>query len=233
MSSEREHSTPESTGERWPVGRSILQRIRTEVNDEASAFAGDEGEDVFQTLYLTERFGCIPDHLLGEDLLQDIRSLYYYVLDGVRGELEERLSPQGFLWIVIDPSYEDTTAAALLTDERVLLVEHSKAWNFYWESEEEMAEDLENRYMQAAERVPSRSRVEPLPGGGKQYAVTLQTERLIRVRTADPKQALEHALQWRSNEDDPDIQIQQEQVTGRRVERIDGDPAEQSAPDVS
>lgn len=227
MSSEREHSTPESASERWPIGRSILQRIRSEVNDEASAFAGGEGEDVFQTLYLTERFGCIPDHLLGEDLLQDIRSLYYYVLDGVRGELEERLSPQGFLWIVIDPSYEDTTAAALLTDERVLLVEHSKAWNFYWESEEEMAEDLENRYRQAAERVPSRSRVEPLPGGGEQHAVTLQTERLIRVRTADPKQALKHALEWRSNEDDPDIQIQHEQVLGHRVERIESDVVDQ------
>jgi hypothetical protein len=208
-----------------------MERIRGDVNDEASAFTGEEGEDVFQTLYLRERFGCIPDHLLGDDLMQDIRSLYYYVLNGVRSELQERLSPPGFMWIIIDPSYEDTTSAALITDDRVLLVEHSKAWNFYWESEEEMAEELEGWYQRAAEHMPVKYQVEPLPGGGEQYAVTLQTELVIWTRTADPTQALERALQWRSNEDDLDVQIQHEEVTGYQVERIESGSAEQQAQD--
>jgi len=136
--------------EQLQVGRSIVDRIRIETNAEFAHFAGEDGEDVFATLYLKERDVCVPEHLLGDDVLMDVHALFCQVFDGIREELDERHGREGFIWIAVDPSYEDSTFTVMCTDERVLLLYWSKAWNFYWQSEEEMAEELAGLYETAA-----------------------------------------------------------------------------------
>lgn len=143
-----QHKPPES----WPAGRKIISRVREAISD-GSTLRGTEEEDVFQTLYLTERSGCVPDHLMGDDLLVDIRSMYYWVFAGIREELDERVGAHSFIFTVIDPSYDDATWALLIHSDRVLLNVSRKAWDFYWESEEEMADELETWYQVAAGRL--------------------------------------------------------------------------------
>lgn len=114
---------------------------------------GDDEADVFSTLYITERDGCVPESLLEDELLNSIHAMYYAVLDGLRDELRERTRTRDSLWILVDPSYEDTTAFALITDELVLCTGWRKAWHFYWPSEDEMAEELQGWYEAAAGRL--------------------------------------------------------------------------------
>ena len=160
---ERESNNQE-VDERLAIGRSIVERIRSEANNEYGYFSGREGEDVFQTLCLTERDRCIPDHLTGDDLLLDIRAMYCQVFDGLREELRERLGLQEFLWLAVDPSYEDSTFSVLCTDEQVLMLHWAKAWNFYWPDEETMAADLGRIYEEAAKRLHGAAERQDEPG---------------------------------------------------------------------
>ncbi len=158
---EREHAD----NERLEIGQAIVQRIRSETNNEYAYFSGhDEGEDVFVTLYLTERDRCLPDHLIGDDLLLDIRAMYCQVFDGLREELRSRLGIQDFLWLAIDPSYEDSTFSVLCSDEQVLMLHWAKAWNFYWPDEGAMASDLGSIYEEAAKRLASAPERRDEPG---------------------------------------------------------------------
>jgi hypothetical protein len=145
------------------IGRSIVERIRAEANNEYGWFSGEDGEDVFQTLYLTERHSSLPDHLIRDDLLADIRAMYYQVFDALREELKSRLPRSESLWLAIDPSHEDSTFSVLCSEEQVLLLHWKKAWNFYWPNEEAMALDLGRMYEGATRRLtdPAERRHEP------------------------------------------------------------------------
>ncbi len=220
----------EEPREVWPIGRRILERIRAEVNGEGAYFQGEEGEDVFRSLYLTDRDVCIPDHLIGEDVLTDIRSLYYWTLDGVHEELQERLNPNAFLQVFVDPSYDDARYALLVADDRLLLQVGKKAWNFYWESEEAMAEELEIWYQQAAAGLmpaaqPAELPPEPSAGetspGSNHFVVTLRTERKLVVTAPTKHQAVDLALAWGNNEDSENVQLSYEELIGGIVEAVE------------
>ena len=153
--SERE----ESSEERLAIGQSIIERIRRETNHEYGYFSGDEGEDVFVSLYLTERDSCLPAHLTADDLLLDIRAMFCQVFDGLRDELKSRLGIADPLWLAVDPSYEDTSFSVLCSDQQVLMLHWTKAWNFFWPDEQAMAADLGSIYEEAAQRlVPALER---------------------------------------------------------------------------
>ena len=53
----------------WAIGRRIVVRMRQEASSEERHCRGEEGEDVLRSLYLMERFGCVPEHPLGDDIL--------------------------------------------------------------------------------------------------------------------------------------------------------------------
>jgi hypothetical protein len=91
--------------------------------------------------------------LLGDDVLIDVRAMFSQVFDALREELRQRLDLKEFLWLAVDPSYEDSTFTVLCSDEQVLLLYWSKAWNFYWPSEEVMALELGQMYEEAAGRL--------------------------------------------------------------------------------
>ena len=135
-----------------------MARIRSEVNSDWSHFQGAENEDVFGSLYLTERHGCIPDHLLGDEILVDIHNLFYCVFDGLREELAERIATKEPIFIAVDPAYEDNTLVVMCTYEKVLHLYWSKAWNFYWDDESEMAEELGRLYEGAEQRLAAPGR---------------------------------------------------------------------------
>lgn len=136
-----------------------MDRIRAEANEEYGYFQGEEGEDVFRSLYLTPRDTSIPEHLLNDDLLlgihSDIRELFFQVYDGIRAELLDRFGRDHGIWLVVDPSVDDHSTTVLCAEGTVLLLNSVKAWNFWWEDEEAMAGDLGDWYERAAARYPN------------------------------------------------------------------------------
>ncbi len=152
--------TGSSEGEKeYPIGRSILRRLRKTLNEEWDYWLPEEGEDVVKTLYLTERKVCIPEHLLSDEIMEDIISLFYYPLSTVREELKERTGTKEFIWIFVQPSYTDTCFAIMVAGEKVLLTVSGKAWNFYWDSEKEMVKELESWYQTAEARLKGGPRL--------------------------------------------------------------------------
>lgn len=172
--------------EELEIGRSILDRIRREVNEEYRPLA-EEDQDIFKTLYLTERELCVPDFLLGEDVMEDIISIYYFVFDGIREELEERLGTKEWISIYVQPSYQDVSFAVMATEEKVLLVVGRKPWGFWWESEAAMAEELESWYEAAARGL----RAEPLVGK-RTGEVIRGAIRELQIARANQESCLEH-----------------------------------------
>ncbi len=151
MAQERDQRTgPESE---HPIGRVILERLRRHMNVDCTGFDADRDEDLFKDLYLTERHECIPDHLLGDDLMSDIITMYYDLFDAVRGEILERAKPLETINILVQPDYEDATFVVVATNTRVLLIDSSKPWHLWWEDEEGMARDLEGWYRFAERRL--------------------------------------------------------------------------------
>ena len=152
-------------------GRVILDRIRRETNDEFGYFAlGWDGEDVFQSLYLTPRETAIPEHLVSDDcewdIHMDVRALHGQVFKGIRDELVDEFGRRP-VWVVVDPSVEDRTISVICTDASLLLINGSKAWQFNWPNEGAMAEELERWYAGAAERLAREVTAEPDDGTGK------------------------------------------------------------------
>jgi hypothetical protein len=98
--------------------------------------------------------------MLGDDVLKDVSAMFRQVFDGVREELKTRAGVQDTLWLAIDPSYEDSTFSVLCTDEQVLMLHWSKAWNFYWPDEAAMALDLGRIYEEAAAKLAPPGRTD-------------------------------------------------------------------------
>ena len=206
---------PSEIQERWPIGRAVVKRIRADVNDPMSPLVDRGVEDPFTQLYLRERDGCVPDELVDEDLISGIRSMYCAVLDGVCAELRERAAPQIPMNIVIDASYDDKTTFVVHIFDKVLLSGGMKAWNFFWDSEDEMAKDMEDWYHRAATAVARRP--EPAPSVDGRYRVTLNLERVFDIAAATAHDALEEAARWESNENDPQVQLDYEEIVWHQV----------------
>jgi hypothetical protein len=212
-----------TTPEHLSIGHAIVNRIRSVTNHELGTFTPvDEETDVFQLLYLTQRDTCVPEELLSDDLLLAIREMYVTILDGIREELRARVRADASAWILVDPSYEDTTSFALITEEHVLLSGWRKAWNFYWDSEDSMAEELDGWYHVAAARLSRSPSNEEVAADGR-YVVTLELERKLRVDAEDPGEARELAISWTDNESDPATQLLHEEVVTSRVEPASDD----------
>ena len=187
-----EHTRPSDHGKEYPLGRSILRRLKRTVNEEWDSWLVDEAGDTFKTLYLTERRVCIPERLLSGEIMEDIMSLFYYPLSAIREELKERRGIKEFIWIFVQPSYTDTSFAIMVTGEKVLLTVSDKAWNFFWEGEEEMVKELESWYQTAEAR---------LKGGPKLFADDAWALRtLLRQVREEDIPRLEEESRWRADE---------------------------------
>lgn len=220
MSNERREDN-----ERSPIGRAIVDRVRTEVNDDWGWSPTPEAPDAFAALYLSERDGCLPEEFEDVDVTAGIHAMYYAVLDSLRVELRQRAFPRELLQIVIDPSYEDTTTFIVHNSDRVVFADDRKAWHFFWESEDAMAEELEEWYQAAWERMaPLRYRQHALEASETPaFFVTLHLERVFRVETDNREEALERALRWEIEADDDEVVLETEEVTRFVVEPAEGE----------
>jgi len=154
-----EHARSSEGHKEYPIVGSIFGRLKQTVNEEWDSWLVDEAEDTLKTLYVTKRKVCIPEHLLSGEIMEDIMSLFYYPLSAVREELKERIGTKEFIWVFVQPSYTDTSFAVVVTGEKVSLTISDKAWNFYWDTEQEMAKELEGWYQTAEARLKGGPRL--------------------------------------------------------------------------
>jgi len=160
-----EHAVSSEQREEYPLGRSIPRCLRKTLNEEWDSWLVDEEEDPFKTLYLTQGRVRIPEHLLSGEIMEDIVSLFYYPLSAVREELKERTGTKEFIWVFVQPSCTDSSFALLVTRDKALLTISDKAWNFYWQDEDEMAKELEGWYQIAEARLKGGLRLLPMMAG--------------------------------------------------------------------
>lgn len=107
----------------------------------------------FQQAYIGEHVhGCSPETWIGDNLMQAIINKFKYVLNAVReAAISQTNTPSHYLITMVEPSYEDTTYAAILYDpwdqrgkKALCWFESTRAWRFCWSSEDEMEKDLRN-----------------------------------------------------------------------------------------
>jgi len=101
----------------------------------------NNGQEVLKEMYLSDLKGnCFPDKYIGEDILKEIEDKFYFFLGAIRDEL-----PQ-YIEIYVTPSYEDATTYLMILDDRLLLNDYMKAWNFWFESEEKLMDEMYSIY---------------------------------------------------------------------------------------
>lgn len=123
----------------------------------ASATCPDCGEGTLQTTepfvvtFLRSRDGCVPDEYLNEEDVKDsIIQLFGFVFWNIAEAIQDATGGV-YVWTCIEPNYMGETRVVMYTVEprALLLLKWEKAWNLHWESEEEMAKDLESWYTEA------------------------------------------------------------------------------------
>ncbi len=111
-------------------------------------------QEYVQEMYFQDPNGCLPFKYLREDVINDIRTKFYYPLAFLEW-LFKKIHPKlkhATLLITIDPSYEAATNYIMhLYDDKVILLEGSwNAWNFWFEDEAEF-EDWVNSCLEEME----------------------------------------------------------------------------------
>ena len=99
-------------------------------------------------MYFEDPRGCVPAKYIGEDLMENIHTKFYYplaFLDWLFLKKHPKLKKDTLL-ITIDPSYESGTNYVVhLYEQKVALLQGSwNAWRFWFENEAEF-EDLGGR----------------------------------------------------------------------------------------
>jgi hypothetical protein len=94
----------------------------------------------FEDVYLSEYEGCIPDELLGEDVMRDIQGKFYCFYRPIVDFAEAKLGVKSMVRIAVDPSYEDTSLVVVFHPDsgKVLYTADLKAWNLVFANEEEL-----------------------------------------------------------------------------------------------
>jgi hypothetical protein len=95
---------------------------------------------VLMDMYLTKPGGCIHEDYLSDEVLNDIREKFYWFFDAIRDEFEP------FIEVYVIPSYEDVTVSFLILDDKLLYRDACKAWNFWFDSEEDLVEEMYEIY---------------------------------------------------------------------------------------
>ena len=120
----------------------IKERLLRRLKENAARYWYSNNLDkVMREMYLQDPNGCINEDYLSDDLNKAIFDKFYAVLDAVRQEA----GIEG-VEIYIDVSHDDSTTYLMVLGDRVLLKGHVKAWNFWWETEEELAEEMYSMY---------------------------------------------------------------------------------------
>jgi hypothetical protein len=129
-----------------------MKRFTSAVRKYVNEQFGDP--EAFEKLYMGEKHECIPDDLMGDDLLLDIKEKFHSIFHPLREQLEKERLAEKPIYIFVDPSYEDTTAAIMTHEaDEVLFILYRKAWHLSWATEKEMEEELNEIYERIKERL--------------------------------------------------------------------------------
>jgi len=131
------------------VKERMMRRFKDLIDDKWGQI-GDKYK-VLREIYLTELDTCIHEDYLGDDVMSDIINKFYYVFEAVREEFEP------FIEVYIVPSCDDDSVYFMMLDMKLLVKGHSKAWNFWWESEEELMEFMYESYRKIARYISEPS----------------------------------------------------------------------------
>jgi hypothetical protein len=114
---------------------------------EHPAAAGDKLPEVQQhvkDMYFSEYEGCVPDHMLGEDTMQDVKDKFYYPLSFIRSLfVAKHPELKGKICIVIDASYESDTHYIMYADSKILFDYAVEAWKFVFDHDIDFNEEVE------------------------------------------------------------------------------------------
>jgi len=103
--------------------------------------------EAFEKLYIGDKDSCIPEEFIGEDLLLDIKEKFYSIFHPIREQLEKEKIAKKPIYIFVDPSYEDVTAAVITYGcDELLCVYYEKPWHLNWDSTVEMEKELNEIY---------------------------------------------------------------------------------------
>ncbi len=98
--------------------------------------------DLLQKMFLTDLNGaCIPEEF-AEDIMLDIMDKFYFFYAAIRNETNKHID------VYVSPSYKDSTTTLMILGDRVLYIEDNKAWNFWFESEDAMKDEMYSIYLE-------------------------------------------------------------------------------------
>lgn len=121
-----------------------------------------ETKKYVKRMYFEKPKGCVPTEYLGDDLLYDIRTKFYFPLAYLRWLFANK-KPEfknSELLITIDPSYEGATNYnVILNEQKIVLLQGSfNAWNFWFKDEKEFDCWVENCLEEMAEELKNNSK---------------------------------------------------------------------------
>ena len=139
------------------TGNELLNKLKQKV--EESGWLSDTTLN-FAHVYLDDDPASIPlELLLEEDALVQIRRKFFYPLETVGEALSENSvkwshSDQTFVFQpVIDADYEWQTIAYLIWSNAVIISISERASDFWFDSETDMADFLEEKYQEGVTRL--------------------------------------------------------------------------------
>lgn len=124
-------------------GEIIKERMLRDLKDKIVNQWGGKYSDneILEKLYLQDLNGkCIHDEFMGEDLLVEIRNKYRFFFGAICKEVSKSIE----VWI--SPYYEDSTTVVIILDDKILYKDHIKPWNFWFESEEALTNEMYRIY---------------------------------------------------------------------------------------
>ncbi len=117
----------------------MLRTLKASAEDKWEG--GECRTKALRDIYLTDPKGnCFNENFVGDDVLIDIQEKFYCYLDAIRNEFED------FIEIYVMPSYEDITVYFMIYKDKLVFRDSCKAWNFWWGTEEELAESMYDIY---------------------------------------------------------------------------------------
>ncbi len=121
----------------------MLRNLKAEANNR---WGDDNPQETLEKLYLTDLKGaCMSYEFVGEDLLKEIENKFYYFYGAIRDEIEYEIAQ--FIEIWVSPNYEDVTTTIMILEDKLLYKDHTKPWNFWFESEEAMMDEMYRIYL--------------------------------------------------------------------------------------
>lgn len=127
------------------IKEQMVRNLKAEI---VNHWGGDDNpQETLVKMYLTDlKDNCMPDDYIGEDLLKEIENKYYYFYAAIRDEIKP------FIEIWVSPCYEDDTTTLMILDDKLLLKDHEKPWNFWFESEEALMEAMYLIYLRLLDK---------------------------------------------------------------------------------